>query len=566
MNQAIYKVRNFKNFRDMLEQSVSLYGHSPAFRVKNPVGQIYNISYKRFYSNVMSLGTALLDLGLEGEKIAIAGANSYKWCLSYMTVVCGAGVAVPTDKELPFADIKSILEVSEAKAIIFDAKFGKKLLEHRDELPEDLILISMEQKTDADGILSLDSLVEKGGLLVADGYMDYVLKEVNGNKLTVLLFTSGTTGMSKAVMLSAENICSDIRSIMGIVHINYGERILSVLPMHHTYECTVTFLCCVYGGVTICFSDGLRYVAKNLQEYKPNILIVVPLMLEKFYGRIRKAMDKERGAAVKVNVGHALSKIASAVGVDASGFFFGKIKEAFGGNIRMIISGAAGVEPEILKNLNKYGINTFQGYGLTECSPIIICNSDREHKNDSIGKALPNVEIMLSNCDENGVGEICVKGPMVMLGYYKDEAATRASFDMDGWFHTGDLGRVDKDGYYYICGRCKSVIVTRNGKNVYPEELEALLTKEDAVKECIVSGAEDEKGSTVVFARIFPDTKAIMSMNGNRNVDEDDINKAVSEAVKNVNSEVVSYKMIKRFEIVSKEFAKTTTSKIKRNQ
>lgn len=566
MNKAIYKVRNFSNFREMLFQSVTSYGHTPAFKVKNPVGQIYTISYKRYYTHVMNLGTSLMNLGLEGCRIAIAGANSYKWCLGYMSVVCGAGVAVPVDKELPFSDIKSILDVSETKAIIFDENFGKKLLEHRSELPDDMIYISMEKKQDADGILSLDRLVEKGGELIAEGYMDYVNKEVMGNKLTVLLFTSGTTGMAKAVMLSAENICSDIRSIMGIVKINHGERILSVLPMHHTYECTVTFLCCIYGGVTICFSDGLRYIAKNLQEYKPHILIVVPLMLEKFYGRIQKAIEKERGSAFKVNVGHALSKAAGIFGVDASSFFFAKIKEAFGGEIRLIISGAAGIEPKILRDMNKYGINTFQGYGLTECSPIIICNSDKQNKPDSIGKALPNVEIMLSNCDENGVGEICVKGPMVMLGYYKDEQATRDCFDTDGWFHTGDLGRTDEDGYYYICGRCKSVIVTRNGKNVYPEELEALLTKEPAVKECIVSGAEDEKGNTVVFARIFPDTKAIMAMHGNRNVDEKDIEDAVSEAVKNINNQVVSYKMIKRFEIVSKEFAKTTTSKIKRNQ
>lgn len=566
MSKAIYKVREFDNFREMLLQSVTLYGHAPAFRLKNEVGQIYNVSYKRFYSHVMNLGTSLMNLGLEGKKIAIAGANSYKWCLSYMAVVCGAGVAVPTDKELPFADVKSIIEVSEAAAIIFDKKFGKKLLEHRDELPENLILIGMDLSHDEDGIISFDRLVEEGDDLIAEGSVDYVNKEVDGTKLTVLLFTSGTTGMSKAVMLSANNICSDISSIMGIVKINQGERILSVLPMHHTYECTVTFLCCVYGGVTICFSEGLRYIPKNLQEYKPHILIVVPLMLEKFYSKIQKAIEKERGAAFKVNLGNALVKTAGFFGGDASKFFFGEVKKAFGGEIRLIISGAAGIEPEIIRNMNKYGIRVFQGYGLTECSPIIICNGDKEHKADSIGKPIPNVEAMLINRDENGVGEICVKGPMVMLGYYKDEAATRACFDYDGWFHTGDLGRVDSDGYYYICGRCKSVIVTSNGKNVYPEELEALLNKEAAVKECIVSGAADEKDNTVVFARIFPDSKAISALNGNRNVDEKDISKAVSDAVKNVNSQVVSYKAIKRFEIVAKEFEKTTTSKIKRNQ
>ncbi len=566
MNQPLYDVREFNNFREMLLQSVTVYGHTPAFRFKNSIGQIRDISYKRFYTHVNSLGTSLLELGLDGQRIAIAGANSYKWCLSYMSVVCGAGVAVPVDKELPFADIKSILEVSEAKAVIFDAKFGKKLLEHRDELPDGLILIGMDCKQDGDGIVSFDRLVSEGEELMAQGHVEYINKEIAGNKLTVLLFTSGTTGMSKAVMLSANNICSDIRSIMGIVKISHGERILSILPMHHTYECTVTFLCCFYAGVTICFSEGLRYLAKNLQEFKPHILIAVPLLLEKFYNRIQKAMEKERGAAIKVSIGHALSKTAGAFGIDASSFFFGKVKEAFGGSIRLIISGAAGIDPVIIRDLNRFGIQTFQGYGLTECSPIIICSSDRESRPDSIGKPIPNVEAKLYNCSENGVGEICVKGPMVMLGYYNDMEATRACFDLDGWFHTGDLGRVDSDGFYYICGRCKSVIVTGNGKNIYPEELEALLTKEAAVKECIVSGAEDEKGGTIVYARIFPDSKAISAMNGNRNIDSDDINKAVADAVKKINASVVSYKMIKKYEIVSKEFQKTTTSKIKRNQ
>lgn len=566
MNRPLYEVRQFNNFREMLLQSVTIYGHTPAFRYKNSIGQIRDVSYKRFYTHVNSLGTSLLELGLEEKRIAIAGANSYKWCLSYMSVVCGAGVAVPVDKELPFADIKSILEVSEASAIIFDGKFGKKLLEHRDELPEGLILIGMDLKQDEDGIISFDRLVSEGEELMAEGHVEYVTKEIEGNRLTVLLFTSGTTGMSKAVMLSANNICADIRSIMGVVKISHGERIMSVLPMHHTYECTVTFLCCFYAGVTICFSEGLRYLAKNLQEFKPHILIVVPLLLEKFYNRIQKAIEKERGSAFKVNVGYAISRVAESFGVDAYKLFFGKIKEAFGGSIRLIISGAAGIDPVIIRDLNKYGIQTFQGFGLTECSPIVICNNDRDFKPDSIGKPIPDVEAKLYNCDENGIGEICVKGPMVMLGYYRDEAATRACFDLDGWFHTGDLGRVDSDGFYYICGRCKSVIVTRNGKNVYPEELEALLTKEAAVKECIVSGADDEKGGTIVFARIFPDAKAISAMHGNRNVDENDIEEAVSEAVKKVNSEVVSYKVIKRYEIVSKEFQKTTTSKIKRNQ
>ena len=562
----MYEVREFHNFRKLLEQSEALYGNSPAFKVKNQIGQILDISYTRFKADVEALGTALLDLGLDGCKVAVAGANSYKWCTSYLAVGSGVGVVVPTDKELPFDDILSILTVSESKAIIFDERFGEKLLEHRDRLPKGLILISMDSSKDEDGILSYDLLLNNGYRLIGTGDSAYFDKDVEGNKLTVLLFTSGTTGMSKAVMLSADNICSDVRSIMGFVKINKGERILSLLPIHHTYECSVTFLCCIYGGVTICFCDGLRYITKNLEEYSPNILIVVPLILERFYKRIIKAIEKEKGGAAKIALGSAIAKVAGAVKLDVSDLFFGKIKKAFGGSIRLIISGAAGIDSDVIKNMNRFGIRTFQGYGLTECSPIIICNSDKDNKYDSIGKPIPYVEAKIDNPDENGVGEICVKGPMVMLGYYKDPEATRATFDPDGWFHTGDLGSVDKDGHYYIRGRCKSVIVTQNGKNVYPEELESLLLREAAVKECIVTSAEDERGNTIVFARIFPDLTAIGAAHGNRAITEKEISKAVSDAVKAINSQVVSYKAIRRFEIVDKEFEKTTTSKIKRNQ
>lgn len=243
MNKPLYNVREFHNFRELLNQSEELYGNSPAFKVKNQIGQILDISYTRFKADIEALGTALLSLGLDGAKVAVAGMSSYKWCTSYFAVGCGVGVVVPTDKELPFDDILSVLTVSESKAIIFDKKFGEKLLEHREKLPKDLLLISMEQQKDFDGILSYDLLLNKGYHLIGKGNSDYLDRDVEGNKMTVLLFTSGTTGMSKAVMLSADNICSDIRAIMGFVKINRGERILSILPIHHTYECTVTFLC-----------------------------------------------------------------------------------------------------------------------------------------------------------------------------------------------------------------------------------------------------------------------------------------------------------------------------------
>ncbi len=566
MSQALYKVRDFHNFRDLLMQSVELYGDSPAFKVKNKIGQIYDISYNRFREDIDSLGTALLRLGLLGKRVAVAGANSYKWCTSYLSIGGGVGIVVPVDKELPFADIRSIIETAEVDAVIFDAKFGEKLLEHREELSEKIIYICMDSKDDADGILSYDKLLEGGRKYLVEGDEAYTSLAVEGNKLTVLLFTSGTTGMAKAIMLSADNICSDVRSIMGIVKINKGERILSILPIHHTYECTVTFLCCIYGGVTICFCEGLRHMTKNFEEYRPNILIVVPLVLEKFYKRIEKSIQKEPGGKAKVGLGSFLTKTTKAFGFDSSSLFFGQIKKAFGGEIRLIISGAAGIDSKIITEMNKFGITCFQGYGLTECAPIVICNNDKNIKTDSIGKPIPGVQAKIFNEDENGIGEICIKGPMVMLGYYRDEEATKAAFDYDGWFHTGDMGRVDEEGFYYICGRCKSVIVTTNGKNVYPEELEAMLMDDGMIKECLVFGGHDHKGNTIVSAKIFPDIRAISEKYGNRNLTENEIGGVIAQTVKNVNDSVVSYKAIKQFEIVKKEFEKTTTSKIKRNQ
>lgn len=563
MNRPLYEVRNFKSYREMLEQSVELYGDSPAFKVKNEVGQIFDVGYRQYQRDIQSLGTALIDMGLEGKRIAVAGANSYKWCTSYLAVTCGVGVVVPTDKELPFADIKNVLEVSEASAIIFDKKFGAKLAENKDELPENLIMICMDNGFD--GAVSYDKLLEKGRELLDGGDTRYLDADVNPFKMSILLFTSGTTGMSKAVMLSQANVCADITSIMGVVKINPGERIFSMLPIHHTYECSITFLCCIYGGVTICFCDGLRYVTKNLEEYKPHIMIVVPLIIEKFYKRIQKAISKEKGAKFKLAVGGAICKAAASVGIkSASDVVFSQIKKAFGGNIRLIISGAAAIDPKIIKDFNNYGIQMFQGYGLTECSPIVICNNDKQNKYSSIGLPIPGVEAKINNPDSDGIGEICVKGPMIMLGYYNDEEATAAVFDCDGWFHTGDMGYVDSDGFYYISGRKKSVIVTTNGKNVYPEELEAFLLKNKNIKECMVVPFEDERGNTIVGAKIFPDVQAISADYGNRNIGDKEISAAITAAVRETNSQVVSYKAIKKFEVVNKEFPKTTTSKIKR--
>lgn len=563
MQKELYKVRNFYDFRELLAQSVALYGENSAFKYKNEIGQIQSVSYNKLQLQVYQLGTALLNLGLEKKKIIIAGKNSYNWCLSYLSVVCGSCVAVPTDKELKKDDILNVIKVSGASAIICDNSFAEKL-DFDEPVLDNIVLITMDKKRPSEKYLILNELIKKGKMLLSEGFTDYVNYRCEPNKMSVLLFTSGTTGKTKAVMLSASNICSDISAIMKIVKINCGEQILSLLPLHHTYECTVTFLCCLYGGVTICFNDGLRYLKKNMQEYQPDILIMVPLMLEKFYKKIEKALSKEKGLKIKVGIGSTICKAAKFFNVDSSDLFFKEIKNAFGGNVRLIICGAAGIKGEIIREIGKFGIEVFQGYGLTECSPIIMCNSDKNIRADSVGMPVPGAEAKIINPDENGIGEICVKGPMVMLGYYNNFEETEKVFDDEGWFHTGDLGYRDDDGYYYISGRCKNVIVTNNGKNIYPEELEALLLNDACIKECIVSGKINKNGDTVVSAKIFPDRKVISERYSNRIIGDDEIKTEISKAVSKVNESVVEYKKIRDYEIVKTEFEKTTTEKIKR--
>ncbi len=565
MTKPFYEVRHINDLKDLLAQSVKLYGDRPAFEVKRGKKEHFEITYKQYQSEINALGTALVDMGLKGEKIAVSGDNCYEWCVSYMATVNGVGVVVPIDKELLFDDINSILNVSDVKLIICDKKLAAKLLERKGELKEDLTIVYFRE-SDCDGELTVEKLIAKGNELIKNGDRRYLDAVIDPDALCSLLFTSGTTGTSKGVMLCHRNFCFEVMSAMSIVKIKPEDCGISMLPLHHTYESTIILFFAPYCGAKVTFCEGFKYVLKNMKEFNPSVFVAVPLLLETVHRRLLKAVKAKPHGETLFKIGKVLVKAAAKVGIDLKKVFFKEIIDTFGGNMRLIICGAAPINPQILKDFEAFGIQIIFGYGLTECAPLAIINHDKLHLAESVGVPLPGTEAKIFNPDENGVGEICIKGPMVMLGYYNNPEETAKVIDKDGFLHTGDLGYTDKEGRFYISGRSKNVIVTSNGKNIFPEELEYHLSTNPLVGESLVLEDKNKKGEVVVGARIFPNFEEIKERFGK---DEDEItdtelNEIMDDVVKGVNEKLPSYKKISRFKIRRTEFAKTTTAKIQR--
>ena len=563
---TFYPIRKIANIKDMITQSADLFADKPAFMLKNSSGEYYNVTYKEFYNEINSLGSKLVADGYKGAHIAVMGANSYKWALSYMSIVCGTGVVVPIDKDLPFNDIKNIIEVGEVSAIFLDKKASKLFAEHFEELPENFKIICFDDiREEVPSALFFDEYLEEGKKIFAEGFREFIDAEIDAEAMGILIFTSGTTGMAKGVMLCQRNICADIYLLSGVVKINPTDKVLSILPLHHTYECTSLTLM-LYSGACISFCEGLRYVMKNLQEVRPTLFITVPLMLEKVHAGIMKKVDAKKGGKLIFGVGKALSNVGNALGLDISRKVFAEIQKVFGGELRLIIAGAAPMNPDIAKDFMSFGIPLYLGYGLTECAPLVIGNNDRVSLPDSVGVPLPEVEIKIINPDENGIGEICVRGPMVMLGYYNDPEETAKVLSEDGWFRTGDLGSVDENGHYRISGRIKNVIVTKNGKNIYPEEVEFHLNKSPLISESLVVGIESEENDDIlVAAKIFPNLEEITKELKKQSPTIEEIKSVIKNVVRDVNKKLPSYKAIKSFDIRETEFVKTTTQKIRRH-
>ena len=569
-SKPLYEVREIRDFRDMLNQSAEQFANEPAFRIRKSNGEYYDINYTEFHSQVWALGTALISLGMKNKKkIAVMGVNSYRWVLTYFASQIAGNVIVPIDKELMFDDINTILEVSETEMIFIDKKGLKKLEERKKELPKKMKIVLMDEADDRDGYIGFDAIFEIGKKLVAENskyYNEFLNVEINPDDCSVIIFTSGTSGLAKGVMLSQHNICFVVMSNSSVADIHPGDVHLSILPIYHTFECSLDIVAPLYNGCCIAFNDSLLHLMRNFQEVKPTVLMTVPLMLEKFHGKIMQAVSEQKGGKLKLTFGKILAASTNAVGVNMNDKIFEEITKNFGGRLRLIIIGAAAVRPDVIKDFKTFGIPSYIGYGLTECAPLVSCNYDALFTTDTVGRPIPGIEVKLINEDAQGGGEICVKGPNVMLGYYKDEEQTREVLDEYGWFHTGDLGFVGEDGLLRINGRIKNVIVTKNGKNIYPEEIEYHLNNNPLIAESMVVGFdESDNDETVVEAKIFPDIDAIKKKKkSEEEPSSDEIHKIISDVIKDINKKLPNYKNIKKFSLRENEFIKTTTSKIKR--
>ena len=556
LKRKYHKTEDVTNFKDLLYRSGDIYRSRTAFKLKDSDGKIYNVTYEQFKNDVVYLGTSLIEKGFLNKKIAVIGKNSYKWCVSYMAATI-VGIVVPIDKELHTDDVINFMNVSQSVCILGDSKNLDNITQSISKLKkQDTTFIYFDKKSKN----SFDTILENGKKTYLSGKTDFDNIKINPDELRILLFTSGTTGNAKGVCLSQRNICSNILSTYGIVKVKRSDLFFSVLPLHHTYECTLGFLLPIYSGASIAHCEGLRYISKNMAEFHPSVILCVPLLLENVHKNIVKSLNKSLPEKYRKkdenpynNLPFFMKKIVRT-----------KIKNTLGGRLRVFIVGAAAANPNIVSDFRALKLNTLQGYGLTECSPLVAGNTDFFQKDDSAGLPIPNVEYKIDNPNDEGVGEIIVKGPNVMLGYYNDEEATKNAI-RDGWFHTGDLGRIDDNGYLYITGRCKSVIVTKNGKNIYPEEVEYYLNDNPLISESLVLGIQKEHDDeTYINAQIYPNIEAITEYLKGSVPTKEEVWKIISDAVSNVNKKLPNYKHIKGFVIRDKEFEKTTTQKIKR--
>ena len=559
--KKLHKCDKFKDLKDMINQSAKKFGDKAAFRYKDRE----DISYNQFLNDINALGTKLLNMGLSDKKIAIIAENRYEWCLAYMAVACGVGVVVPLDKLLPANELESLIVRSGVEAIFYSQKFDDIMQDIKQRQTTDLrYYISMDLEKRENGVYSQKELIKKGNELIEKGNRKYLDAKINNEIMGFMLFTSGTTAMSKAVMLSHKNIVTNIMDIAAVLNVDEKDTLLSFLPLHHTFECTVGFLYPISRGAAIAYCDGIRHIADNIREYEITAMISVPVLYENIYKRLMKSIEK-KGKLQEVEKLMKLTGMLSKVGIDFRRKIFKEIHDGLGGHLRILVNGAAALSPEVEKGFNDLGIKTVQGYGLTETSPVISAGTDFEQRIGSVGKVFPSVKLKIIDKDENGIGEIHVKGPTVMLGYYQNEEATKEVLQK-GWFNTGDLGYVDKKGFLFLCGRKKSVIVLKNGKNVFPEEIETVINKIDGVKESFVYGKpdKDDEIDLKICAKIVYDKDTIKEVYGTE--DEKEIVDIMWEKIKEINKTMPSYKYIKEITVTDEELIKTTTQKIKRHE
>ena len=549
----------FETIREYINRGIKKYNKNNAFIIKvkdNNKINYKNITYKKFGEDIKNLGTKLIDMGLENKRIAIIGKNSYEWVCSYISVICGVGVAVPLDKGLQDDEIISLLNRSKADAIIFENKYLeliKKIKKEKNTKIKEFICMNKNEE-----FLNIYELINDGKKLIKNKNNKYLNHKINPEEMATIIFTSGTTSMAKAVVLTNKNIASNIYDLNCTETIYSTDVNLAFLPLHHAFGATGIILF-LSNGATNVFCDGLRYIQNNLKEYKVTTFVCVPLLLENIYKKIINKIEKEKKKKI-IKIAIIISNLLLKLKIDIRRKIFKEIINELGGNIRFIISGASAIDKKVAKGFNDFGILTVQGYGLTETSPVLSAENEKNIKYGSIGKSMPSVEIKIENKNKKGIGEIVAKGPNIMKEYYEMPEET-SNVLKDGWFYTGDLGYIDKNGYIFITGRKKNVIVLKNGKNVYPEELEQLISGLPYVKENMVFGKEKED-DLVVSVKIVYDKDYMYTKNGN--ISEEKIRDIIWQDIKKINKTLPKYKYIKNLIITNEPMIKTTTAKIKR--
>ena len=573
MEERIYKgckreinAKKFNNLKEMINNCKSEFGDEVVYKFKNPeTKEHYTMKYSEFVDEINALGTALISVGLKDKRIGVIGENRYEWQEAYLAATCGTGVVVPLDKALTESELLSLIERSEIEAIFYSSKYDEMMQKAREEkIGKIKFYISMDLEEKKDDVYSEKELINLGKDLIKNGARSFLDAEIDNDAMAVMLFTSGTTSQSKAVMLSHTNICTNIYDISSVFDINRNDTLLSFLPLHHVFECTVGFLYAISVGAKLVFCEGIRHIADNLKEFECSVMIAVPVLFENMYKKVMQGIDK-KGKTKTVKFGIKLCKFLKLFGIDYRRKIFKDIHANFGGKLRLLVGGGAALDPETEKGFTDLGVDTYQGYGLSETAPVVAAENPFNHRLGSIGKTFPSLETKIVDPNEFGIGELAVKGPTVMLGYYNNEEATKECMK-DGWFHTGDLAYIDKDGFIFITGRKKSVIVLKNGKNVFPEETEALINKIPGVKESFVFGKPDEEDENdlKMCVEVVYDRDA---MKTEYNVEtENDIKAKLWEKIKEINKTMPKYKYVKELIITEEPLIKTTTLKIKRHE
>ncbi len=568
--QKGYETSDYKTIKEVFDISREKYKDNIFILEKfTPKGEFTKITYKEFTDDVIALGTVLTNkYNLKDERVVIIGENTYNWYVSYMAMLCGVGIAVPVDKELPANEIENVIQRSRATAVIYSTKKKDIIKKVEDKLPQVKYFIQMNSDDKLLGReVGFNTIIEQGKEMVKNGDDSFSKIEIDPEEFKVLIFTSGTTSNSKGVMICNRNLAQNINAVNPYVKLHETDRLFSILPLHHTYESTIGFLLPFAKGSSIAVCQGLKYIVPNLKETKPTALLAVPLLIENLYKKINQTIEKS-GKTAMVNSMMQITNALKNVGVDIKKKVFKEIYENLGGNLRFVVSAAAPIDPKVGKWMQDLGIIFLQGYGLTETAPIAALTPQYDSRVGSAGKAVVCAELKIDNPNEKGEGEVLIKSETLMIGYYEDKEATDEVIETDEqgnrWFHSGDVGYLDKDGFLYITGRIKNVIVTQNGKNIYPEEIELMLGEIPEIKECMVYGKEVEgEKELIITAKVIPNLEEIQKEHDGELTD-DIIHDIIWEKIKEVNHKLTSYKAIKKLEIKKDEFAKTTTMKIKR--